>query len=70
MTMFPHPTASSVGAGAHRRAQAKRKLDAFAELLSAGIVPSDAAVTLGNSPDYGRVLLQRIIKGLGVEQCR
>lgn len=70
MSMFRKPTASSVGAGAHRRAQTRRKLDAFAELLSVEIGPAEAAVILGNTPDYGRVLLQRIIKGLGKEQCR
>lgn len=70
MSLFRKPSASSVGAGAHQRAKGRAKLDRFAELLSAELTPAEAATRLGHSPDYGRVLLQRIVKGLGKEQCR
>lgn len=70
MSLFRKPSAASIGAGAYQRAKAARKLDAFAELLSNETSPGDAAEMLGNSRDYGRVLLQRLIRGLGREQCR
>ena len=50
--------------------EGKRKLDEFAELLSEGVSPTNAALQLGHTAPYGRVLLQRIIKRLGKEQCR
>jgi hypothetical protein len=54
----------------HRVRDGKRKLNEFAEMLAEGVAPADAAVELGHTPPYGRVLLQRLIKGLGKEQCR
>lgn len=53
-----------------RARETVRKLDAFAEMLANEIKPSEAAVRLGHTPPYGRVLLQRIIKRLGKEQCQ
>lgn len=45
-------------------------LNAFAERLSQHGDVARAAAQIGKSPAYGRVLLQRIIAGLGREQCR
>ena len=45
-------------------------IDEFAELLAEGWEVNAAARKLSIGSSYGRVLLQRIIKGLGAEQCR
>lgn len=45
-------------------------LDLFAEALSQHGDIARVAASVGKSASYGRVLLQRIIKGLGPEQCR
>ena len=54
----------------HRARQRRRKLDDFAEMLAEGSAPHEAAEALGHQASYGRTLFQRIVKGLGKEQCR
>lgn len=45
-------------------------IDAFAEDLSRHGDVTRAAASVGKSAAYGRVLLARLIKRLGKEQCR
>jgi hypothetical protein len=45
-------------------------IDQFAERLAEHGEVARAAKECSVRPAYGRVLLQRIIKRLGVEQCR
>jgi hypothetical protein len=63
--LFPSSTRQRLTLRNASRRKAAAKLDAFAELLAEGHKPGAAAVILGHLPDYGRVLLQRIIKRLG-----
>ena len=51
-------------------ARGESLIDRFAELLSLDIPVPAICERLGIASSYGRVLLQRIIKGLGAEQCR
>lgn len=53
----------------HRNRERKVKLDAFADLLAAGMEPGPAAVQLGYTAHYGRVLLGKLRKGLGWQAC-
>lgn len=68
--IFASPSNQGLGLRGLNRRKGKEKLDAFADLLADGVAPGEAAVKLGHLPAYGRVLLQRIIKRLGAEQCR
>lgn len=56
----------------NRRADRRHNetLDRFAEALSEHGDVARAAATVGKNAAYGRVLLQRIIKALGTEQCQ
>jgi len=67
--LFAAPSSKGIPLRNRNRRRARAKLDAFAELLAEGHEPGAAAVMLGHLPDYGRVLLQRIVKKLG-EQAR
>jgi len=52
-----------------RAQEAKRKLDAFADHLADGKTPAQAAILLGNTPAYGKVLLGKLRKRLGWQAC-
>ena len=43
--------------------------DQFADMLAEGARPEDAATAMGFVPQYGRVLLAKIRKGLGRQAC-
>lgn len=63
--LFPAPSSHGLPLKQRNQRLARKKLDDFAELLAEGATPGQAAVALGHMPDYGRVLLARIVKRLG-----
>ena len=67
--LFAHRTATRGGV-ASRQAKARKRaeaLDSFAELLADEVRPEDADRPLGYAPAYGRVLLGRLRKRLGIQ---
>jgi hypothetical protein len=66
MGLFAHRGQNQGRAFKVWRAQAqKEKLLAFADLLADEVHPEDAAVRLGHTRPYGRVLLQKLRERLG-----
>lgn len=63
--LFPMPAGRGLSLRNRHRAEKKRKLDAFAELLAEGHEPGAAAVILGHMPSYGPILLRMIRQQLG-----
>lgn len=49
----------------HRAKRDRSKLDAFADLLAEEVKPETAAIMLGYTGAYGRVLLGKLRKRLG-----
>lgn len=50
-----------------RAKAAAANLDAFAELLAEGVRAEDASTQMGFVPQYGRVMLAKLRKGLGAQ---
>jgi hypothetical protein len=75
--IFPAPASHGLPLRAYnqRKKTAKLRSDrdkmlAFADLLAEGYEPDAAALMLGWVPEFGATMLQRIVKKLGVAQCR